>query len=166
MGLDYKDKDFIIAGEQANAFLCRPEVKALFPAVIFSHGRAIRDLQAFETAEELIGKHLCQKWASDGFLAFIPIRDFYLRDGPENIPYNLTELLHAVDYVKSLPDVDPSRVELMGHSRGGLLTLRRGWSARTSKGLSSQRLLKYPHIFPRDLHVLHLSTPQSCFWLK
>jgi dienelactone hydrolase len=83
---DYEVKGFIVAGEQANAFLCRPEGKGPFPAVIFSHGRAIRDLQAFETAEELIGKHLCQKLASDGFLAFIPIRDFYLRDGPRTFP--------------------------------------------------------------------------------
>jgi len=132
---DYEVKGFIVAGEQANAILCRPEGKGPFPAVIFSHGRAIRDLQAFETAEELIGKHLCQKLASDGFLAFIPIRDFYLRDGPENIPYNLAELLQAVDYVKSLPDVDPTRVALMGHSRGALLTLMTGLERKDLKAL-------------------------------
>src|SRR5687767_10947359 len=131
----YKEKGFILAGEQANAFLCRPVGMGPFPAVVFSHGRAIRELRAFETAGELIGKHLCQRLASDGFLALIPIRDFHHRDRPENIPYNLAELLQAVDYVKSLPDVDPTRVALMGHSRGSLLTLMAGLERKDLKAL-------------------------------
>jgi dienelactone hydrolase len=131
----FSDKGFIVGGEQANAFLCRPEGTGPFPAVIFSHGRAIRDPQPFETAEELIGKHLCQKLASDGFLAFVPIRDFDRRDGRENILHNLAELLEAVDYVKSLPDVDPNRVALMGHSRGALLTLMAGVERTDLKAL-------------------------------
>jgi dienelactone hydrolase len=131
----YKDRGFILAGEQANAFLCRPDRAGPFPAVVFSHGRAIRELQAFESAEDLIGKHLCQRLASDGFLAFIPIREFYRRDGRENILYNLAELLQAVDYVKSLPEVDPNRVALMGHSRGGLLTLMAGLERKDLKAL-------------------------------
>jgi hypothetical protein len=32
--------------------------------------------------------------AADGFLAFVSTRDFYSRDGRENIPRNLAELLH------------------------------------------------------------------------
>ena len=35
-------------------------------------------------------------------------------------------MLEAIDYVKSLPDVDPSRIALTGNSRGGLLTLMVG----------------------------------------
>ena len=131
----YKHNAFILAGEQANAVICRPEGNGPFPAVIFSHGRAVRALQAFETAEELIGKHLCQRLASDGFWGFIPIRDFDRRDGPENVPYNLAELLQAVDYVKSLRDVDPNRLAMMGHSRGGLLTLMAGLERKDLKAL-------------------------------
>jgi dienelactone hydrolase len=132
---DYKHNTFILAGEQANAFICRPDGNGPFPAVIFSHGRAVRALQPSETAEELIGKHLCQRLASHGFLGFIPIRDFDHRDGPQNIPYNLAELLRAVDYVKSMRDVDPNRLALMGHSRGGLLTLMAGLEREDLKAL-------------------------------
>jgi dienelactone hydrolase len=35
-------------------------------------------------------------------------------------------VLEAIDYVKRLPDVDPSRIALTGNSRGGLLTLMVG----------------------------------------
>jgi dienelactone hydrolase len=103
--------------------------------VIFSHGRAIRDPQPFETVGELIGEHLCERLASEGFVAFVPIRDFDRRDGRENILYNLAELLEAIDYVKSIPDVDPNRVALMGHSRGGLLTLMAGVERTDLKAL-------------------------------
>ena len=35
-------------------------------------------------------------------------------------------MLEAIDYVKRLPDVDPSRIALTDNSRGGLLTLMVG----------------------------------------
>ncbi len=38
----------------------------------------------------------------------------------------MEEVLRAIDYVKTLPDVDLSRMVLMGFSRGGLLTLMGG----------------------------------------
>jgi dienelactone hydrolase len=73
--------------------------------------------------------------ASDGFLAFIPIREVERGAGPQNLSYNQEELSRAVDYVKSLADVDPSRVALMGHSRGGLLTLMVGLERKDLKAL-------------------------------
>jgi dienelactone hydrolase len=128
--------------------------------VVFSHGRAIRELRAFETAGELIGKHLCQRLASDGFLGFIPIRDFHRRDRPENIPYNLAELLQAVDYVKRLPEVDPTRVALMGHSRGSLLTLMAGLERKDLKALVIAALADIgPYLSQAVARVEHLNTP-------
>jgi dienelactone hydrolase len=157
---NYKDNDFILAGEQANAYLCRPDRAGPFPAVVFSHGRAIRELQAFESAEDLVGKHLCQRLASDGFLAFIPIREFYRRDGRENIPGNLAELLKAVDYIKSLPEVDPNRVALMGHSRGGLLTLMAGLERKDLKALVIAAPAEIrPYFSQAVVRIASLNTP-------
>jgi dienelactone hydrolase len=155
------NEGFIVDGEQANALLCRPEGKGPFPAVIYSHGRAT-DLQAFERARAggLIGGPLCRRLAADGFLAFAPTRDFYSRDRPENIPNNLAEPLQAVDYVKSLPDVDPSRVALMGHSRGGLLTLMAGLERKDLKALVITAPADIPPYFSRAIaSVASLNTP-------
>jgi dienelactone hydrolase len=152
---------FIVDGEKANALLCRPEGKGPFPAVVYSHGRAT-DLQAIEKANagELIGGPLCQRLAADGFLAFAPTRDFYWRDGPGNIPINLAELLQAVDYVKALADVDPSRVAVMGHSRGGLLTLMVGLEREDLKALviSAPAEIR-PYFFSAVASIASLNTP-------
>ncbi|HEY8187310.1 MAG TPA: dienelactone hydrolase family protein [Pyrinomonadaceae bacterium] len=77
----------------------------------------------------------CKRLAADGFLAFIPIREFPTDRKPPQVPSNKNELSQAVDHVKSLPEVDPSRVTLMGHSRGGLLTLMVGLERKDLKAL-------------------------------
>ncbi len=115
-------KDFILTGDDANAMLCRPKGQGPFPAVVYSLGR-ITDFEAFQKARGRLGDRICRSLASEGYLTFIPVREFQRGFGPENIPYNLAELSQAVDYVKTLPDVDLSRVAVMGQSRGGLLTL-------------------------------------------
>ncbi len=74
---------------------------------------------------------ICRALAKDGFLALAPIRD----SGRGDIPGHKNEISRAVDYVKILPDVDPSRVALMGFSRGGLLTLMVGVERRDLKAL-------------------------------
>jgi dienelactone hydrolase len=67
-------------------------------------------------------------------LAFVPVRE-YFGAGPQNILSNKEELSRAVDYVKGLSDVDPSRMALMGHSRGGLLALMVGLERKDLKAL-------------------------------
>ncbi|MGH7829036.1 MAG: dienelactone hydrolase family protein [Candidatus Binatia bacterium] len=71
--------------------------------------------------------------ASDGFLAFVPIRDRL--DFPETVSSNQNQLSRAIDYLKGVPDVDPNRIALMGHSRGGLLTLMVGIERKDLKAL-------------------------------
>jgi dienelactone hydrolase len=78
---------------------------------------------------------MCEALASEGVLAFIPIREIERGLRPSDIPYNQAELSRVVDSVKALPDVDPSRVALMGHSRGGLLTLMVGLERKDLKAL-------------------------------
>ncbi|MFQ5903870.1 MAG: dienelactone hydrolase family protein [Candidatus Binatia bacterium] len=119
-------------GVQGQALLCRPKGKGPFPAVVYNHGRIV-DRQGYQGASargyDLDG--ICQALAEDGFLAFAPIR----QSGPRNIPRHKQEVSRAVDYVMNRPDVDGSRVALMGFSRGGLLTLMVGIERRDLKAL-------------------------------
>ena len=120
--------DYITSGEQANALLCRPEGKGPFAAVIWSHGRV-------EKTKKSGWQRMCEALASEGVLAFIPIGEIERGTRPRDISYNQAELSRAVDYVKGLSDVDPSRLALMGHSRGGLLTLMVGLERKDLKAL-------------------------------
>lgn len=120
--------DYITSGDQANAVLCRPEGTGPFAAVIWSYGRVEKEKRGG-------WQRMCEALASEGVLAFIPIREIERSLRPSDIPYNQAELSRAVDYVKGLPDVDRSRVALMGHSRGGLLTLMVGLERKDLKAL-------------------------------
>ncbi|MEE8075510.1 MAG: dienelactone hydrolase family protein [Candidatus Binatia bacterium] len=119
-------------GEKGQALICRPEGKGPFPAVVYNHGRIV-DMEGYDGASKR-GYDLdefCRALAKDGFLALAPIRD----SGRGNIPGHKKEISRAVDYVKTLPDVDPTRVALMGFSRGGLLTLMVGVERNDLKAL-------------------------------
>src|SRR6058998_1432124 len=117
-----------------HALLSRPEATRPFPAVVYSHGQ-VANPQMLKQAQEGGWKRTCQRLAADGFLAFVPIREFYSDRKPPQVPSNRNELSQVVEHVKSLPDVDPSRVALMGHSRGGLLTLMVGVERKDLKAL-------------------------------
>lgn len=66
------------------------------------------------------------------FLTFIPIR---CCGGGGSILSHKAQALQAVDHVKTLPDVDSSRVAVTGNSRGGLLTLIVGVEQKGLKAL-------------------------------
>lgn len=127
-------KELLVTEEGINALLCRPEGKGPFPAIVWAHGR-VTDRAAFEREKKGRWARMCRALASDGFLAVVPIREFERNAGSHNIPYNQEELSRSIDYVMSLPDVDPSRVGLMGHSRGALLTLLVGVERQDLKAL-------------------------------
>lgn len=120
---------------QGQALLCRPTGKGPFATVVYNHA-VIVDNQGYNRAKAR-GYHMdkiCDALAADGFLVFAPIR----QSGSRNIPGLKEEVSVAVDYVKSLPDVDSSRIALMGLSRGGALTLMVAVERKDLKGVAIQ----------------------------
>lgn len=118
--------------EEERIGVCRPVGRGPFPTVIYNHGLVVDRFGVAGAAGRgysLDG--ICRALAEDGFLTFTPIR----RSGQRNIPGHKEEVVQAVDYVKSQPDVDTSRIALMGFSRGGLLTLMVGVERSDLKAL-------------------------------
>ena len=69
---------------------------------------------------------ICEALAKEGYLAFLPIRETRPRGKNHQSykDYYKDVVSGAVDYVKTLPDVDSGRVALMGFSMGGFTTLK------------------------------------------
>jgi len=126
--------DYRLGGMNPEALLCQPQGKGPFPAVVHNHGVGV-DIQGYQKAVrrgyDLPG--ICKELAAAGFLTFIPIR--HGGSGLRNIPPHKDQVLEAIDYVKRLPEVDPSRIALMGNSRGALLTLMVGVEQKELKAL-------------------------------
>ena len=118
--------------EEDRIGVCRPEGKGPYPTVIYNHGLVVDMFGIGGAAQH--GYNLdgiCRALAADGFLTFTPIR----RSGRRDIPAHKEEVSQAVDYVKRQPDVDLSRIALMGFSRGALLTLMVGVERSDLKAL-------------------------------
>jgi dienelactone hydrolase len=101
--------------------LCRPTGQGPFAVVIWNHG-LVSDRSTFTKAHRG-WKNLCEAFAADGYLAYIPIRPFAANLGPAEIVREADELAKVVTRVIAMPDADPTRIALMGHSRGGILAL-------------------------------------------
>ena len=118
---------FPVGDDRRDALLCQPEGAGPFPAVIFNHGSIVDGLGwpgASRRGYNLSA--ICETLAEDGFLTFAPIREKVPRGrGWMSYDERYKEVVsRAIDYVKTLPDADPSRVGLMGFSMGGLTSLK------------------------------------------
>lgn len=115
--------NYRIGGKKSQALLYRPKGKGPFPVVVYNHGMIV-DLEGYQGANEHGYKleNICRALAADGFLVFAPIRKSARMDYPAQVE----EVSQAIDYVKTLPDADSSRIALMGFSRGAGLALSVG----------------------------------------
>lgn len=93
-------------------FVCRPPGLGPFPAVLYNHG-------GLGTAVGGDLKGTCEALAEAGYLARSEKRR-------ETIPLtgHLDDVFEGLSELIAHPDVDSSRVALLGYSRGGLLTLQ------------------------------------------
>jgi carboxymethylenebutenolidase len=115
-------------------FLYRPEGTGPFPAVVFNHGSEQEPGDMRDEAEFYVPRGFVlfaphrrgQGWSAD---AGEYINEAWIARGEQ--PQTLVELLDeqvddvaaAVAYVRALPDVDATRVALVGCSFGGIETL-------------------------------------------
>ncbi len=105
---------------EGGAYICVPGGEPPFPAIVLNHGLYL-DQKGLGAAKQrgYDPEALCETLATDGYLAFLPIR----RSGGSALKAHLREVMAALGAVRSRPDVDRSRVTLAGHSRGGLISL-------------------------------------------
>jgi len=101
--------------------VCKPAGPAPFAVVIWNHG-LVRDPATFANAQRG-WRNMCEAIAAEGYLAYIPIRRFVPNLGPADITREADELSKAVNTVIAMPDVDRTKVAIMGHSRGATLAL-------------------------------------------
>jgi dienelactone hydrolase len=126
--------DYRIGGWNPDALLCRPEGNGPFPAIVHNHGVGV-DINGYEkaVARGYDLPAICKELAAGGFVTFIPIRRG--GPGPLTVVSHKAQVIQAIKHVKSLPDVNPSRVAVSGNSRGALLTLMAGIEENGLKAL-------------------------------
>jgi dienelactone hydrolase len=111
---------YTIDGVQHEALVCRPNGKTPHASVVFNHGAVVEQRGYQGAADNGYNlKAICDALAADGFFVFAPIR----KGGPENQPRHQEQIARSIEHVKTLADIDASRIALVGFSRGGALSL-------------------------------------------
>lgn len=117
----------IVGGEQRDALLCRPAGSGPFPAVVFNHGSVV-DMYGWPGArtEGYFLDTVCQAFAQDGYLTFAPIREKRAQGKNATVYREIygQVVSSALDHVKTLPEVDASRIVLAGFSMGGFTSFK------------------------------------------
>jgi carboxymethylenebutenolidase len=125
------------AGRELHGFLWKPEGTGPFPAILWNHG-----------SEKLPGSQpaLAAFYTAHAYVFFVPhrrgqgrspgeyIQDLVAQAPPRERPRRMVELqqaavtdvIAAVDYLKTLPFVDVTRIAISGCSYGGIQTLLAG----------------------------------------
>jgi dipeptidyl aminopeptidase/acylaminoacyl peptidase len=96
-----------------------------WPAIVFNHGYIPPDI--YRTTERYIA--YVDKLARSGYIVFrIDYRGHDQSQGEATGAYGnpgyLVDVLNAVASIKKLPQANPERIGMWGHSLGGFLTLR------------------------------------------
>jgi len=116
------------------AYLYKPEGNGPFPVVIYNHGSRIgRERQS--DPHRYIGELLTQA----GFAVLVPERRGYGRsDGTtwsqevgqdasyrflQRLESETDDVLAAIEYLRTVPSLDPKRLGIMGWSLGGIITM-------------------------------------------
>ena len=128
---------FPTAGRELHGFLWKPEGVGPFPAILWNHG-----------SEKLPGSQptLANFYISHSYVFFVPhrrgqgrspgnyIQDLVAQAPPGERARRMVELqeaevddvISALNYLRSLPFVDPARIAISGCSYGGIQTLLTG----------------------------------------
>jgi len=126
---DYTEVYYRSGDLRIQAYLYKPEGKGPFPAVIYNHGsRKSQERRSVPT------EHIGTLLTGAGYVAFVPERRGYGKsDGPEDtfekshvvprLQSETDDVLAALDYLRTLPYVDPERIGIMGWSFGGIVTM-------------------------------------------
>jgi carboxymethylenebutenolidase len=129
----YTELFYPSGGLRIQAYLYKPDGEGLFPAVIYNHGS-----RAGRERDSLPFEHIGALLSQAGYAVLIPERRGYGRsDGrtwPEAVGNDkgwfvarlhegTGDALTAADYLRTLPFLDPKRIEIMGWSFGGIVTM-------------------------------------------
>jgi pimeloyl-ACP methyl ester carboxylesterase len=100
------------------------------PAVLFLHGGYALDMGDWQTTAP---------YRDAGFVVMVPkLRGENGQPGSFSMFYDeVDDVLAAAEYLRRLPDVDPHRIFVAGHSVGGTMTLLAALSSRTFRAAAA-----------------------------